>query len=107
MGVKGDKATSEAALQAELFLEKLSALDGITGKKMFGGHGIFCNGKMFGIVDSKGQCYLKVDDSNKPDFEEAGASSHGKMSYYTIPEVVFSNNDELTKWAQKSILTTN
>lgn len=105
MGVKGDKSTSEAALQAELFLEKLSSLNGITGKKMFGGHGIFCDGKMFGIVDSKGQCFLKVDDSNKADFEAAGASSHGKMPYYTIPEDVFSNNDELSKWARKSIAT--
>ncbi|MEO9474699.1 MAG: TfoX/Sxy family protein [Cyclobacteriaceae bacterium] len=105
MGVKGDKATSEAALQAELFLEKLSSLDGITGKKMFGGHGIFCDEKMFGIVDSKGQCFLKVDDSNKADFETAGASSHGKMSYYTIPEDVFANNDALIQWAQKSIAT--
>ena len=33
---------------------------------MFGGAGLYRNGKMFG--DRRRRCYLKVDDSNRADF---------------------------------------
>ncbi|SNT16133.1 DNA transformation protein [Ekhidna lutea] len=102
MGQKGDKHTNEAQLSADLLVEKLSVIDGITSKKMFGGHGIFHEGRMFAIVDSKGTCSLKTDASNEEDFRNEGAEKHGKMPYYAIPERVFNSN-ELTEWAKKSI----
>jgi len=54
MGVKGDKTSQDSVLAAELLVEKLISIGSITSKKMFGGHGIFHEGKMFAIVDSKG-----------------------------------------------------
>ena len=54
MGVKGDKMKQDSVLATELLLEKLARINGISSKKMFGGHGIFHDGKMFGMVDSKG-----------------------------------------------------
>ncbi|MEP3387759.1 MAG: TfoX/Sxy family protein [Reichenbachiella sp.] len=103
MGIKGDKRSSESALTAELMVERLAAIPGITSKGMFGGQGIFHEGKMFGLVDSKGQGFLKVDDSNRDQFESAGAKPHGKMPYLSIPESVFNDPDQLTQWAQTSI----
>jgi len=73
MGEKGNKQNQESVLTAELLLEKLSQIGGITSKKMFGGYGIFHEGKMFGIVDAKGQSYLKADDSNRTDYEASGS----------------------------------
>ena len=103
MGVKGDKLTNDSVITAELLLEKLQTISGITSKKMFGGHGIFHNGKMFGIIDSKGNAFLKADESNKDVFDKAGSTKHGRMPYYTIPQEVFNDIDQLTEWAQKSI----
>lgn len=103
MGQKGDKHTSEAQLSAELLLEKLSAIDGITSKKMFGGYGIFHEGKMFGIVDSKGNSFLKTDESNEVDFIKKGSSKHGKMPYHSIPEEALQSIDLLVVLAEKSI----
>ena len=69
MRQKGDIHTNEAQLTADLLLEKLSSLNGITSKKMFGGHGIFHNGKMFGMVDSKGNCALKADGTLEKEYQ--------------------------------------
>ena len=76
--------TSASTLLAELLMEKLSPIEGITNKKMFGGYGFFYDGKMFGIVDSKGNGFLKVGDSNKADYEEKSAAKHSRMPYYSI-----------------------
>lgn len=90
MGQKGDKHSNEAQLTADLLLEKLSSLNGITSKKMFGGHGIFHNGKMFGIVDSKGKSFLRTNDETKPSFLKKGAEQHSKMPDHTIPESILT-----------------
>ena len=103
MGKKGDKMTSASVTAVEAMIEKLDGLDGISFKKMFGGHGVFHEGKMFGMVDSQGQCFLKSDDSVKADFESAGAQRHGRMPYYTIPDDVMNDQDLLLTWVGKSI----
>ena len=103
MGIKGDKNTDASNISVEQFKEKLKSIGGISTKKMFGGHGIFHEGKMFGIIDSKGQSFLKVDDSSKTDFEKRESERHSKMPYFSIPEDILGNSEELIKWANKSI----
>ncbi|MEO9965789.1 MAG: TfoX/Sxy family protein [Reichenbachiella sp.] len=103
MGTKGDKITNESSLTAALILEKLISIDGLSSKKMFGGYGIFNDGKMFGMVGSKGQAYLKVDDSNKAQFEKAGAKPHSKMPYLSIPDDILADQEKLVHWAETSI----
>ena len=103
MGQKGDKMTQDSVLKAELITEKLAPLGNITSKRMFGGHGLFHEGKMFGMIDSKGIAYLKVGDSNRESYEKEGSVRHGKMPYYSIPENVFNNQEKLLEWAQIAI----
>lgn len=103
MGEKGIKLSQESVLTAELFLEKLSQIGGITSKKMFGGHGIFHEGKMFAIIDSKGRSYLKANDSNQADFEAFGSHKHSRMPYLSIPQKIFDDPETLVTWAKKSI----
>jgi len=103
MGIKGDKLTQDSVSTAEELVNKLSAIGGISSKRMFGGHGIFHEGKMFALVDSKGQCFLKVDDSNKTDFEEKDSFQHSRMPYFSIPDEVMNDQDKLIAWAKKSI----
>ena len=95
MGAKGDKMTNDAVLATEHLVQKLESMGAVTAKKMFGGHGVFHEGKMFGIVDSKGTAYLKADDTILEIFEKAGAHKHGKMPYYSIPDTVLKNHELL------------
>ena len=88
---------------ADSLVERLGPLGEVTGKKMFGGYGVFEAGTMFAIVDSRGQFFLKVDDSNRKDFKDAGSSRHGRMPYFSVPEEVQENDKKLRAWATKSV----
>ena len=103
MGEKGDKLTSKSTKSAEDIQNRLSKLGIIRIKKMFGGHGIFEEEKMFALVDSKGHVFFKVDDTNLSRFEEAGSEKHARMPYYRVPEEVLGDNDLLEEWARISI----
>lgn len=103
MGKKGDKQTKTGSEKAKLLVERLQPIGGISSKKMFGGHGIFFQGKMFGIVDSRGGYYLKMSDGNRGDFEAYGAVQHGRMPYFSIPDAILEDSELLLNWAQKAI----
>ena len=103
MGEKGKKLSQESVLSTGLLMEKLSQIGSITSKKMFGGHGLFHDGKMFALVDPKGQGYLKVDDSNRTDFESYASHKHKPMPYYSIPDEILSDPEKLVNWAKKAI----
>ena len=103
MGTKGDRLSQDATLSAELLVEKLHPIGDVSSKKMFGGFGIFHRGKMFGIVDSKGQVFLKANDAIKHHFEEINAPKHSRMPYYAIPKKVLDIPEELIIWASRSI----
>lgn len=103
MGQKGDKMKTESVFSAEELLAKLDGLGGITSKKMFGGHGIFHNGKMFGIIDSKGKAFLKADAGLKENRVSLGAEQHSRMPYFSIPAAVYQDHDTLITWARDSI----
>ena len=103
MGKKGDKLTQASVEATEKLLKDLNSIKGVTSKKMFGGHGIFHEKKMFGLIDSKGQSFLKADDSTIADYEKANSTKHSRMPYYSIPEDVISNKEKLQAWVKKAI----
>lgn len=103
MGKKGDKLTNASVLSAEILFTKLESIGGITTKKMFGGHGIFHDKKMFGMVTSKGLCCFKANAMTKADYEEKGGVKHGRMPYFSIPNEVMDDFDLLLEWAKKAI----
>jgi len=105
MGTKGDRETGESAISAALLQDKLSAFEGITNKKMFGGHGISHEGKMFGLIDSKGKTFFKADEEQAEAHAKLGSEKHSKMPYYSIPEKVFNDQDLLSSWAEHAIKT--
>jgi len=53
--------------------------------------------------------YFKVDDSNRPDFEEAGTGpfrpydDDRTMNYYEVPAEVLEDPDELKRWCTKAL----
>ncbi len=70
---------------------------------MFGGYGIFRDGKMFGIVDSSGAWYLKADEATSRRYESAGSEKHGRMPYWSVPEEVAADEPKLQEWARDAI----
>ncbi|WPB57547.1 TfoX/Sxy family protein [Xylophilus sp. GOD-11R] len=79
----------------------------ITLRRMFGGHGVFHDGLMFGVVID-GRLYLKADAQSLPRFEarELGAFEYqraGKtvtLSYREAPPEVFEDRSEAVDWAR-------
>lgn len=92
-------------------LDQLEGLGTATSRAMFGGHGIYVDGLIVGLVDED-VLYLKVDDTNLPRFEEAGSQPftymHKEkgsvaMSYWTIPAEVLEDSEQLCAWARTSL----
>ena len=95
MGEKGETLTSDSSKSAEDLQNRLAKLGDIRIKKMFGGHGIFEQNKMFALIDSKGHAFFKADDTNQSRFEEAGSEKHARMPYYRVPEEVLGDDQLL------------
>ena len=87
----------------DLVLEKLSPLEGVTGKSMFGGFGVFHEGEMFGLI-SNDVLYLKADDSNRNDYVSLGSNQYKPMPYFRVPDEVSETPETLREWAQKSVI---
>lgn len=103
MGTKDSKLTPGATDSAETFVDRLRSLGDVTSKKMFGGYGIFESGKMFALVNSQGNIFLKAVDANRPRFEQASSPQHGKMPYFQIPDAVLADDDQLFEWSAEAI----
>ncbi len=86
--------------------ELLQGLGPVTSRRMFGGHGLYCEGLMFAIVMDN-RLYLKTDETNRPDFQALGLSPFtypmkGKtvaLSYWAAPDSVFDQPAEAVRWA--------
>ena len=79
-------------------------------KKMFWWYGIYKNGIIFAIY-AFDQIFFKTSSENLQDFLERDAkifsySRQGKIQtirYYSLPEEIMENHDELKKWVEKSL----
>jgi len=103
MGVKGDKMSPSSVIKAEELMEKLASIEGLHSKKMFGGHGLFHEHKMFGLIDSKGIAFLKVEKGTEETYTTEGAHQHSRMPYYSITSDIYANQVRLLSWTEKAI----
>jgi DNA transformation protein len=76
---------------------------------MFGGVGVYSDGFFFALMDDD-TLYLKVDDSNRTDFEARGlgpfrpfGEGGETMQYYPVPEDVLEVPEALRPWADKAL----
>ena len=90
-------------------LDQLSSVADLVAKPMFGGFGLYASDAFFGILAAD-VLYLKVNDSNRADYEKAKAQPFSpfadgrvSMSYYAVPLSVLEASHTLTKWAERSI----
>jgi len=76
---------------------------------MFGGTGLYRDGKMFGLVFDD-VAYLKVDKTTRGKYIQAGSGPFKPfpdrptmMSYFEIPPDILEHPEELIEWAQESL----
>ena len=86
----------------DYILDLLSALDGVTARPMFGGAGIYLDGLMFALITGGDDFYLRVDEVNQPDYEEAGSIQFKpfedkpmRMPYWQAPVDLLEDEEEL------------
>lgn len=103
MGEKGARQTQEGADTAESIVADLAPIGDVSSKKMFGGHGVFCDGVMFALIDSGGTVHLRADESTQGRFTAAGSTKHGRMPYWTVPASVLDSEDDMLDWAKQSL----
>ena len=90
-------------------LELLQPLGNVTAKAMFGGHGIYKDGLILGIVFDD-TLYLKADDVSRGEFDERGlrpfvfeSKARGKQAsigYYQCPEDALESAVLMVEWAK-------
>jgi DNA transformation protein len=91
-------------------VELLAPLGRVSVRRMFGGHGLYCDGVFFGIVHDD-TLYLKADAMNRAEFERAGCevfsySRKGKMAtlnFYRAPEDAMDAPQRMLPWARKAL----
>jgi DNA transformation protein len=86
----------------------LELVDGSTVKRMFGGTGIYAEGKMFAIAMGD-ELYFKVDEESRADFEELGSGPfipserQTIRSFYEVPAEAAADDAEFVAWARRAI----
>jgi DNA transformation protein len=91
-------------------LDQLSRVaPSIRSRSMFGGVGIYSADYFFALIDGD-TLYLKVDDSNRGDFEARGlgpfkpfGEGGETMQYYQLDEGILEDVNELRPWVDKAV----
>ena len=94
----------------EFILEQLSRVaTNVRARSMFGGVGIYSEDLFFALIDDD-TIYLKVDDTNRPDFELRGMGPFRPMGpdgevmqYYEVPEDLLEDPEALRPWVEQAL----
>jgi DNA transformation protein len=81
-----------------------------TSRRMFGGHGLYVDGRICGLV-ADGKLYLKTDERTRAAFADAGCRPFVyagqkvpiEMSYWTAPESALESSDEMAPWLRRAL----
>lgn len=91
-------------------LDQLSGVTQLRARAMFGGIGLYADEVFFGILAAD-VLYLKVDDTNRPEYQAAGAPPFRPYAdrpmtmanYYSVPADVLEDAATTVEWARRSI----
>ena len=94
-----------------ILYDAMAGIGSITARAMFGGHGLYKDGVIFGLI-ADDQLYFKTGESNQKYFEAAGSQpftyeaknkKRVAMSYWEVPSDVLENRDEIQLWINKAV----
>ena len=95
-------------------LELMRGAGGATARAMFGGHGVYLDGLIVGIVVGD-VLYLKTDDETRPRFVELGLAQFEYRtkkgviegtSYYQPPEEALESPEAMRDWLRLALAAT-
>lgn len=91
----------------EYVLDQLDSCGAVRPRKMFGGTGVYVDDVFCAIVSGSGRFYLRVDESNQPDFEaeemeQFSGRGDSRMPYFEVPTSVLEDAEELRGWVAKA-----
>ena len=90
-------------------VDLMQSIGPVYAKSMFGGHGVFLDGLMFGLI-ADSVLYLKVDaetvdkfkDRNLEAFTYNKKGKQLKMLYYHAPDETLEDGEEMNLWANSA-----
>jgi len=88
-------------------MELLGPFGTAKARRMFGGHGVYLDGLMFAIV-SGDTLYLKADEMNRVEFEQAGCAKFGyarngkraTLNFFQAPGDAMESPELMLPWAR-------
>jgi DNA transformation protein len=87
-------------------LDLLASLGPVQARRMFGGHGVYARGVMFGILDDD-ELFLKTDALSRPRFLELGCrnwtypgAGMEETSYYRPPDEAHEDPEAMRPWGE-------
>lgn len=88
-------------------LELFGPFGTVVSRRMFGGHGVYLDGLMFAII-SEDTLYLKADEMNRIEFEQAGCEIFGyarkgrraTLGFFRAPEDAMESPELMLPWAR-------
>ncbi|MET0383310.1 MAG: TfoX/Sxy family protein [Burkholderiaceae bacterium] len=92
-------------------LELLSPLGATRARRMFGGFGLYVDGLCVALL-LRDTLYLKVDDSSRAAFEDAGCrpftymrkdGAKSSLGYYTAPEEAMESKTQMLPWSRRAV----
>ena len=94
----------------EYVTEQLQRLGAVSARAMFGGWGVYLDGRMFALV-AEDTLYFKADDANRAEFTDLGLEPFRyemkgalkEMSYFQPPSAALDDGEMLCAWARKGV----
>lgn len=96
----------------EFVIELFAGLGPVTVRRMFGGAGVFQDGRMFALLADE-QVYIKADEALRAELVQEGGApfiwvrpSDGKtfdMGYVGLPTAALDDPEEAAGWGRRAI----
>jgi DNA transformation protein and related proteins len=98
-------------MDRDFLIELFAGFGPVTIRRMFSGFGISADGTNFALA-LRGGLYLRADEATIPRFEAEGSKPFSYQtraktvtvaSYWTLPERLYDDPDEMTEWARAAL----
>ncbi len=92
----------------DFVLDQLADMRGMVGRRMFGGYGLYCRDRFFGII-FRSRLYFKVSGATRPAYENYGmkpfrpSPKQTLSSFYEVPADIIEQSEELAAWASGAV----
>ncbi len=96
----------------DFLLEQLHDLDGVSARAMFGGHGVYLDGRFFAVI-SGGRIYFRTDEESRRAYTEQGMTAlppppgrpRGPRTVdrnFELPPEILEDPAQLVFWARRA-----